>query len=176
MSFYSEIDRAQVMKMTEKTSNLRVPYIALRHVLDQGDVKRALNYIEKLAQERARIESNYSFRSSPIGQYALKILTNRTKNTKIAVGDMAKAHLMNMRVELRDLYEQAGFIRYEMITGRKDTLKKKIAGKETESQQIDEKNDRQFYIQNGYEYYPFQGEYWLDEVGNYHFLGKQSCE
>ena len=68
------------------------------------------------------------------------------------------------------------FIRYEMITGRKDTLKKKIAGKETESQQIDEKNDRQFYIQNGYEYYPFQGEYWLDEVGNYHFLGKQSCE
>lgn len=176
MSFYAEIDRAHVMKMTEKTSNLRVPYIALRHILDQGDVKRALNYIEKLSQERARIENNYSFRSSPIGQYALKILTNRTKNTKIAVGDMAKAHLMNMRVELRDLYEQAGFIRYEMITGRKDTLKKKIAGKDTESHQIDENNDRQFYIQNGYEYYPFQGEYWLDEVGNYHFLGKQSCE
>lgn len=176
MSYYSEVDRAHVMKMTEKSSNLRVPYIALRYILDQGDVKRALNYLDKLSQERSRIENDYSFRSSPIGQYALKILSNRAKNTKIAVGDMVKAHLLNMRIELRDLYEQAGFIRYEMITGRKEIIKKKIAGKETESQQIDENNDRQFYIQNSYEYYPFQGEYWLDEVGNYHFLGKQSCE
>ncbi|MNL23710.1 hypothetical protein D3C87_1451120 [compost metagenome] len=89
---------------------------------------------------------------------------------------MVKAHLLNMRVELRDLYEQAGFIRYEMINGRKETLKKRIAGKDISEEQIDAEVDRKFYISNGYEYYPFQGEYWLDEIGNYHYLGKQSCE
>ena len=122
------------------------------------------------------MESNSSFRASPLGQYSLKILANRSKNTKFAIGDMVKAHLLNMRVELRDLYEQAGFIRYEMITGRKESIKKKIAGKDISGDQIDEKINRKFYIENGYEYYPFQGEYWLDEVGNYHYLGKQSCE
>ncbi|WP_373999003.1 tetratricopeptide repeat protein [Bdellovibrio bacteriovorus] len=173
-AFYAEIEKAHYMKTTDKSSNLRLPYIVLRNVLDQGDVKRSMHYLDKLNQEKARVESNPAFRASPLGQYALKILANRGKNTKFAVGDMVKAHLLNMRVELRDLYEQAGFIRYEMITGRKESIKKKISGKDIE--QIDENIDRQFYIQNGYEYYPFQGEYWLDEVGNYHYLGKQSCE
>ncbi|KHD89890.1 MAG: hypothetical protein OM95_02225 [Bdellovibrio sp. ArHS] len=173
-AFYAEIEKAHYMKTTDKSANLRLPYIVLRNVLDQGDVKRSMHYLEKLNQERSRVESNSAFRASPLGQYALKILANRGKNTKFAVGDMVKAHLLNMRVELRDLYEQAGFIRYEMITGRKESIKKKISGKDIE--QIDENIDRQFYIQNGYEYYPFQGEYWLDEVGNYHYLGKQSCE
>ncbi|WP_295905285.1 tetratricopeptide repeat protein [uncultured Bdellovibrio sp.] len=175
-AFYSEIEKAHFMKTTDKNANLRLPYIVLRNVLDQGDVKRSMHYIEKLTQERARVESNSAFRASPLGQYSLKILANRSRNAKFAVGDMVKAHLQNMRVELRDLYEQAGFIRYEMITGRKESIKKKMAGKDIGTEQIDEKVDRQFYIQNGYEYYPFQGEYWLDEVGNYHYLGKQSCE
>lgn len=175
-AYYSEVEKAWLMKNSDKTASLRLPYIVLKNVLDQGDVKRSMHYLERLAQEKGRVDSNYAFRASPLGQYSLKIIANRSKNTKIAIGDMVKAHLLNMRVELRDLYEQAGFIRYEMINGRKESLKKKIAGKDIGDGQIDEKVDRQFYIQNGYEYYPFQGEYWLDEVGNYHYLGKQSCE
>lgn len=175
-AFYSEAEKALVMKTTDKSSNLRLPYIVLRYILDQGDIKRSLNYVERLNYEKTRVESNAAFRNSPLGQYALKVLSNRGRNAKYAIGDMVKAHLLNMRLELNDLYEQAGFIRYEMITGRKETVKKKIAGKDITGEQIDDSIDRQFYIQNGYEYYPFQGEYWLDEVGNYHFLGKQSCE
>lgn len=175
-SFYVEVEKAQMMKTTGKSATLRLPYLVLRSVLDQGDVKRSAQYIEKLKHERSRVESNSTFRNSPLGLYALKILSNRSRNAKFAIGDMMKAHLLNMRVELRDLYEQAGFIRYEMINGRKESLKKKMAGKDISTEQIDEKVDRQFYVQNGYEYYPFKGEYWLDEVGNYHYLGKQSCE
>ena len=175
-AYYAEVEKAHLLKTTDRNANLRLPYIVVRNILDQGDVKRAMTYLEKLGSEKNRIESNSAFRASPLGQYAMKIISNRSRNAKFAVGDMAKAHLQNMRVELRDLYEQAGFIRYEMITGRKDSIKKKIAGKDIAAEQIDEKIDRQFYIQNGYEYYPFQGEFWLDEVGNYHYLGKQSCE
>ncbi|MDG0816762.1 tetratricopeptide repeat protein [Bdellovibrio svalbardensis] len=174
--YYNEVEKAYSMKNSDKTAALRLPYIVLKNVLDQGDVKRSIHYLEKLAQEKARVESNYAFKASSLGQYSLKIIANRSKNTKLAIGEMVKAHLQNMRVELRDLYEQAGFIRYEMINGRKESIKKKIAGKDIGDGQIDEKIDRQFYIQNGYQYYPFQGEYWLDEVGNYHYLGKQSCE
>ena len=83
---------------------------------------------------------------------------------------------MNMKVELRDLDQQASFIRYEMINGKKEFFKKKLSGRSLNEEQVDENQDRSFYVQNGYQYYPFQGEYWLDEVGNYHYLGKQSCE
>lgn len=174
-AYYAEVEKAHLMKTKDKSSNFRLPYIVSRNVLDQGDVKRSMYYLGKLAAEKAKIEASPSFRSSALGQYALKIIANRSKNTKFAIGDMVKAHLLNMRVELRDLYEQAGFIRYEMINGRKESVKKKIAGKDI-SNQIDDEVDRKFYIENGYQYYPFQGEFWLDEVGNYHYLGKQSCE
>lgn len=174
--FYAELEKGQAMKAKGKAGQLRLPYIVVRNVLEQGDVKRAMSYLDKLNKEKARVESKAAFRASPLGQYALKIIANRSRNTKFALGDMVKAHLQNMRVELRDLYEQAGFIRYEMITGRKENIKKKIAGKDLQVDQIDENINRKFYIENGYEYYPFQGEFWLDEVGNYHYLGKQSCE
>lgn len=175
-SYFSEIEKAYNMRKSDKQANIRLPYIVLRNLLEQGDIRRSMTYLAKLNREKERVEANATFRATPLGQYALKIVANRTKNTRFAVGDMAKAHLMNMRVELRDLYEQAGFIRYEMINGRKEGLKKKIAGKDLGEEQIDDNVDRKFYIQNGYEYYPFQGEYWLDEIGNYHYLGKQSCE
>lgn len=175
-AFYAEVEKAQMIKTTDKSANLRLPYIVLRDVLDEGNVKRSMHYIERLSQERARVDSNRAFKASALGQYATKVLSNRSRNAKFAVGDMVKAHLQNMRVELRDLYEQAGFIRYEMINGRKESLKKKMAGKDLGGAQIDDNIDREFYIQNGYEYYPFRGEFWLDEIGNYHYLGKQSCE
>lgn len=177
-AYYSELEKAAAVKRgsVTGTGNLRLPYIVSRYVLEQGNIKRSMHYLEKLTQERARIESNSTFRASALGQYALKVIANRSRNTKFAMGDMAKAHLQNMRLELRDLYEQAGFIRYEMINGRKEAIKKRIAGRDISDSQIDDNINRKFFVENGYEYYPFKGEYWLDEVGNYHYLGKQSCE
>lgn len=81
-----------------------------------------------------------------------------------------------VKAELVDLFEQEGFIRYEMINGKKEQLKKKVAGKDLPKGQIDEDNSRDYYIQNGYQYWPFRGEYWLNELGNYHYVGTQSCE
>lgn len=176
LAYFNEVEKANTVKRTDKNMNLRLPYIVTRNILEQGDVKRSLSYLKKLNEERQRIDANSAFKNSPIGQYAMKILANRSKNTRNSVGESVKAHLVDMRTELKDLYEQAGFIRYEMINGRKEVIKKKLTGKDVSGEQIDDKIDRQFYIQNGYEYYPFQGEYWLDEIGNYHYLGKQSCE
>lgn len=175
-TFYNELERAQkIVKSEDDKRKLRVPFMVLRHVMNEGDVKRNFQYLAKLGEEKKLIEENVALRNSSLGQYSSKILTNRVKNTKLTIGDMAKAHLLNIRMELRDLNEQASFIRYEMINGQKESVKKRLAGKDLPGA-INENVDKTFYVENGYEYYPFQGEYWLDEVGNYHYLGQQSCE
>ncbi len=175
--YYVEAEKAyDIKKGKEATANLRLPYLVLKNALEQGDIRRGFQYLKTLNDEKARVEANLTIRGTPLGVYALKIISSRGKNKKIAMGDMVRAHLQNMRADLSDLYEQAGLIRYEMISGKKDTLKKKITGNDLASAQIDDKINREFYIENGYQYYPFKGEYWLDEVGNYHYLGKQSCE
>jgi outer membrane protein assembly factor BamD (BamD/ComL family) len=176
VAYYNEIDKAAAVRRGDKTKSvMKIPYSAARFVLDEGDVKRELTYLRNLFQEKKRIDSNPLLARTSLAVYANKILGNRARNTRISIGEMVKSHLISMRSDLRDLYEQAGFIRYEMINGKKEALRKKIAGKQLPTQ-LDEDKNRNFYIQNGYEYWPFEGEYWLDEIGNYQYLGKQSCE
>lgn len=177
LSYYTEVEKAYIMRKEEDVvKKTTLPLKVVNKISQEGNVRRSLAYIKKVVEERRLIEENPALRGSAVGQYALKILNNRIKGAKDLTGDMVKAHLENMNAELKDLQEQASLIRYEMINGKKETIKKRIAGKDLTDLQVDDKQDRSFYVQNGYEYYPFQGEYWLDEVGNYHYLGKQSCE
>lgn len=174
--YTAELDRVDAIRREKKPSGaLKLPYSVVRHLLDEGDIKRAYTYIRRLNQESARLQSLGGLSRTAFSGYAQKVLMNRVKNTRISMGEMARNHLMRIQAELNELYEQSSLARYEMINGQKETLKKKIAGKALPTA-IDEDVQRDYYIQNGFEYWPFDGEYWLDEIGNYHYLGRQNCE
>lgn len=155
----------------------KIPLLVVRRIAQEPDFQNTYGYIKKLMEENKRLKAMPSeFKSSTLGRYAARVLATRMNKAKNRAGKQIKAHLTAIREDLFDLFEQEGFIRYEMINGRKESLKKRIAGKELPVQQIDEDNARDYYIQNGYEYWPFRGEFWLDELGNYHYVGTQSCE
>lgn len=182
MDYFNELDKVVQMRRDVrqgKTSGYggRIPYIIGRHILREGDISRSVEYLKNLNDEQRRMQKFPSgWVEGAVGKYSQRILTNRMKNAKLQIGEMYKNHLLRLRTELRDFYEQAGFIRFEMINGRKEEIRKKMSGKGLPEQQIDEDTSRDFYVQNGYDYWPFRGEFWLDELGNYHYLGKQSCE
>lgn len=157
----------------KKTS---MPLLLAQRLFKEGDVHASYEYIQRLRKERKRIDNMpASWKNSSLGRYAKRIVDNRTQKAQARAGRQIRSHLIDLRAELVDYFEQEGFIRYEAINGRKEGLKKKIAGKDLPAQ-VNEKNERDFYIQNGYEYWPFRGEYWLDELGNYHYVGTQSCQ
>lgn len=174
--YFQEVNKTyQLKKNTDDKKQLALPYNILKRVSEEGDVRRSYAYLKKVNDERKLVESSSQLKGSSVGSYALRILNNRINSTRAVIGDQVKRHLTSIKEELTDLNEQSSFIRYEMINGKKETIKKRLSGKELPKNN-EETRDRSFYIQNGYEYYPFQGEYWLDEIGNYHYLGKQSCE
>ncbi len=176
-SYFQEVNKAFIMKKdSEAKKTFAIPYNAIKHIAEEGDVRRTYSYLKKISDEKKIVEENPNLKNTAIGTYSVRVINNRMRSARSLIGDMVRAHLLNMRAELKDLNEQASFVRYEMINGKKEFLKKKISGRALNEEQVDENQDRSFYVQNGYEYYPFQGEYWLDEVGNYHYLGKQSCE
>lgn len=176
LPFYNEIEMAQVIRRGEKTKQVaKIPYSVTRHILDEGDVKRSLSYIDRLRSEKKLLLKLRNLPKTGFGSYALKVIDNRIRNTKLAIGEMVRSHLYDVRAELKDLYQQTEFARAQMLEEQKNAQIKKIAGKNLNTQIDDDKN-REYYIQNGLEYWPFDGEYWLDEIGNYHYLGKQNCE
>lgn len=153
-----------------------IPFVVANRVSHEADFQRSYVYVKMLTQEKAQMDKlPASWRGSPIGQYARKVIDTRLAKARQHAGRQIHSHLITIHNELLDLLEQEGFIRYEIINGRKEELKKRIAGKELPATQIDADNERDYYVQNGFEYWPFRGEYWLDELGNYHYVGTQSC-
>jgi tetratricopeptide (TPR) repeat protein len=176
-AYFTEINTTFEMKKNADTKKQFVlPYNILKHIAEEGDVRRTFAYLRKLSEEKKSIEENSQLRGSSVGSYASRIVNIRINSTRAIIGELVKSHLTHIKAEIADLSEQSSLIRYEMINGKKEILKKRIAGKSTAAKENTAVQDRFFSIQNGYEYYPFQGEYWLDEIGNYHYLGQKSCE
>lgn len=160
-----------------EATSYSIPYVVAHRIMQEGDFQNSYSYIIKLLEERRRMAAlPADWKSSALGGYANRILQTRTLKARQRAGRQVRAHLESIRAELFDLFEQEGFIRYEMINGQKEALKKQISGRTLPQTQVDAGARRDYYIQNGYEYWPFRGEYWLDELGNYHYVGTQSCD
>ena len=154
---------------------IQYPLPVVRRILREGDFSAVHHYINKLKEERDRMdELPYSWRRSQLGKYSKKIIKRRLANAQKKAGRQALNHLKVIQRELKDFFTQEQYLRYEMLRSKRGFLKKKIAQKTTNQGSVED-FDRSFYVQNGYEYWPFQGEYWLDELGNYHYTGMDSC-
>ncbi|CAN5485023.1 hypothetical protein BH10BDE1_BH10BDE1_24940 [soil metagenome] len=173
---FSDIRKAD-KKIRQSKYTLQVPFLVARQVLREGDVRRAMSYIRNLEAERARIaQAPPTWRDSRVGRYAKRVDDRRLEATQIAAGRLIRRHLERIQSDLAGHFEQSGLIRLDMLSGKKEAVKKEIAGKGIVRDQVDDKQDRSFFIQNGYDYWPFKGEFWLDEIGNYHYLGVKACE
>jgi tetratricopeptide (TPR) repeat protein len=179
-AFYEELERGLLMRknlqLGKKMPEGRIPYRVVRHIIGKPDIERGLDYLRNLYEERAGLEEMPTgFLQSPLGKYTSRLLIGRVKAAQKLIGIKARIHLMYMKGELRDLEEQVSFLRYEMIGLQKELLQKKIDSAGAQEQSIDQEVDRDYYVKNGYDYWPFTGEFWLDEIGNYFYVGKQSC-
>ena len=174
--YFSEVRRAVAADTAEEKARLRAPYIALRYVYQQPDFQNTYKYAYRLYKERARIRRlPEAWQRSAIGRYANKILKTRLQKAQAKGGAIARNHLIAMQSELLEFSEQKELVKFEMLKGQRDTIKQRISGRTFEDLSVEENRNRDYYVQNGYEYWPFKGEYWLDELGNYHYLGVQAC-
>ena len=174
--YYQDVEDAIDNNFSRGKGKYILPKQVLRKVSREGDFKRSRRYIQKLRNEVASIKSrSKDWQNSSIGRYSLKVINTRISKAKKKAGRQVREHLVSVKSELVDLFEQEGFVRVEQINSKREAIKKRVAGKDLPEAQVDDNKDRDFYIQNGYEYWPFRGEYWLDELGNYHYVGTHSC-
>jgi tetratricopeptide (TPR) repeat protein len=172
-----ELNDSEASSKADGTNHTVIPRNVARTIVREGDLQRSLDYIARLEDEDRRIKRLPSgWRRSSLGTYAEKVVRSRLGNARIVAGRQVQAHLIRVRKELDDLFEQQGFARYELARGKKESVQKEIARKGVERRTVDQDQSREYYVQNGFEYWPFQGEYWLDEIGNYQYVGVSSCE
>ena len=161
----------------ETSDGSDLPEVVMNRILQNGSFRSQINYLVKLKQEKDLLDSlPVEWRRDRVGKNAYYILNRRVDSIQKSAHRTVKGTLLAVKKELKRLILSEEYLRYDMLKGKRNYLKKKISQKHLDKIQIDEKMTRNYYIQNGYEYWPFGGEAWLDELGNYHYLGKQNCE
>lgn len=180
--YFVEIDKAyRTLNYMKKTGDLKVeaqlPFFIMRTLLDEGDVAIEVRYLDKLKKEKQLLQK--TFANGPqkkLLAYGLKIVDGRAKASKTRMALRVQEHLKNKVEEFGEFATQFEFLKYETLSGQRTQLKTKIANNNTEGSSVDAQRSREFYIQNGFRFWPFQGEFWRDEMGSYQYVGANTCE
>lgn len=178
---YKEVEQTLSQLKKIQDGNLpnfkgRLPFFVLRSILEEPDIKLKVSYLNKIKMEKRAILVQFSGQTNFL-KFSSKIIDTRIKNISVEIGQMIKEQLHQKEEELSEFASQFEFINYELLNLKKEQAKKKaFTTADAETQQINKNDKREFYVQNGYQYYPFQGEFWRDEIGNYQYVGVNRCE
>ena len=177
--YWDEVKRGYENAKNEKENKnrMRLNDMVTTALLRHNQIRANLNYYNMLEEEDRKINAlARDWQGSAMGKFGRRIIERRKTSTEDLIGKLARNHLLKMKSELRDFFEQSDFLKFEMVSGKKEVVGKELVGKKIPRKQIVDDSSRNFFISNGYEYWPFQGEYWLDELGNYHYVGVQACQ
>ncbi len=154
------------------TMDTNLPFFVMRTLLEEPDIRILAEYMDKLAREKKILEKVYG--RTTLLAYGNQILEGRKRAAQKQIGNLVKNRLTAKLQEFNEFATQFEFLKYEAINGQRTTLKERIAS--NTEKQIDQELSRDYYVQNGFQFYPFEGEYWRDEIGNYQNVGVNRCE
>lgn len=160
-------------KMT--TQKLHLPYFVIRTVVDEPTMNVLLTRHRALLKERKRIDERLRNVSEPLRAQLAAFMEKRLQRNRDSLLDELNNDVVNMKADLEQWFTLMDLMHLEIVGGLKDIAHDKMISPD-KTQDISAPLSRQIFIQNGYRFWPFEGEYWRDEIGNYQFLGRSACQ
>ena len=149
----------------------RLPAAMKQHLAKNERVASMLAYLARLEREDARVRGAAGLE----GGLREELLENLARQKELAQqvgGKFVQGRLADM-AHLIDVLEGDGeLIAFDATKGEKEMLESRFdAGAQLASQRL----ARPPMPQAGHEYWPFDGEYWPDEIGYYRYTVKDAC-
>ena len=167
-------------KQAQAGENTELPEAVLRNILTENLFIRKYNHIKEIERELAIVEkSPDSFKNSLVAQDVSKKMMYQLATLRNEAGVWLVQRVQYLNNELVQLIVDMRSIRFEMTDSMKSALEKEeLYGKEVkeEEETVQKKTEMNPSVpQNSY-YYPFDGEYWEDELGYYFFNVDNLCK
>lgn len=132
-----------------------------------AEVDRSLSQVKREQDNMGELLASARMNSRLQGVYRRELEEARKEYYRKGLKAATK-RLSAMRREAADALENALAIEVEVNTRIRDRL---ITGKSSQMRDVDFDAE----VKKGYEFWPFQGEYWQDEVGGYAFATSDVC-
>ena len=144
------------------TDPVALPVEAIRFVIDDVEYHNQLAHIRQLESERERLSADAAAMGS-FGESALQAIDIDLRNMKLDAGLTISGLLLDFDTELTDWRVKAQEVGIEITTARLDATRATMEGQTAE----DAAGTSVFVLAEDWQYWPFEGEYWVDEVDNY---------
>ena len=165
--FYGELKTFASGKLKQSNSGLDLVWDG---IASQPIVADLSNSIEKIKFERQRIDQDFRTRElQGTRSFLLKVFEKVEDSYETRLARYSKALVDKMKNDVKESLEGALAVDLEVNTRLRDRL---IRAQAPVQKTIDFKKE----LTKGYEFWPFEGEFWRDETGGYAFATSDVCE
>lgn len=154
-----------------------LPVAIVRFILNEPRFIKQYNHIKEVEKELSIIESSPDFfKNSPIAKDIHKKMTLQLANLRNEAGKWVVSFIKDTSTDLKMLIANGKAIKFEMTDREKMMAEKEeLYGKRlAEASKKEEKSFSPAVPDNAH-YWPFDGEYWEDELGYYFYNIESAC-
>ena len=167
-------------KQAQAGENTELPEAVLRTILTDSLFTKKYNHIKEIERELAIVENSpETFKNSVIAQDVSKKMMYQLTTLRNEAGVWLVQRVQYLSNELGQLIADMRAIRFEMTDSMKSAYEKEeLYGKEVkeEDETVQKKTEMNPSVPQDSYYFPFDGEYWEDELGYYFFNVDNLCK
>jgi TolA-binding protein len=149
---------------------------AARGVLGDLTIGRLFDYVRELDNELKRYDkADASWKSTNIAQNVFADLTLQKSLAVNQAGDLARRRIKRLTEELAQLIKRVIKIEYEILAGQKGELEEEVRQEQQVIHSGIGHKAQEIRADDEHVIWPFNGEYWRDELGYYRVKIKNKC-
>jgi hypothetical protein len=168
-------DQAWQRYFSDKVDTQTVlPESFFAQVLRNKDIDGIATHLELMKEEVRLIDSQKPQWRDTIGNHLKKILEKDTNFYEKRAGRLLIAEMQRQQLRLADLISQSQIIAFEVVDAQRLDYEYKASNLEALGDQS--KFDVDFATSPDFIYWPFNGEFWADELGYYNYTEQGSCK
>jgi tetratricopeptide (TPR) repeat protein len=150
---------------------------AAKAVLSDRSLARRFDYVKELDRELAQHEkADPAWKSTSVANAVLTDITLQRSLTVNETGELARQRVTRLVGELAQLIKRVIKIEYEILQGQKGQLEEEVAKEQQIAQTSKATQIGNVRVDDEHQYWPFNGEYWRDELGYYRYRLVNRCE
>ena len=147
--------------------------LAVQHHLQKNErVDSMVSYLQRLEVEAATIQADKELSGSPLGADLTDLIGKQKALVAQVAGKFIKGRLVDLGHLIDVLDADKEIIGFETTKGEKEFLEQNV---DVRGRLASQRLFRPEMPESGHEYWPFDGEYWPDEIGYYKYTLKNAC-
>ena len=158
--------------LVSASENRRLPRPVYLWIRNNERIREVMRGLATVDEEKRALVNSGAWKGSALATQTVASLED-VRNTLLQVGGtLAKSRLREAADNLRTFSDQAEIIRVQTALDQKDLLQAGVDQKAVLSRQS---LYRPAMPRAAWNYWKFQGEFWIDEIGYYQYTLKRGC-